>query len=627
MSDRSQWQILGEMAGVLPDYINFDGSQRVVTPDETYRAILKSLGYENFDPESLQIAIQSKEAPAQSLKDDASNGAATRCVSCREKSSKRQLRGIWTNLYSLRSLANWGIGDFGDLKRLIQWAGSNELDFVAINPLHALRNQGFDISPYRPVSRLFRNEIYLDIESIPEFAHCQAARKFLAQPSAQAQKAKLQNSPLVHYESVHSLKRSVLLLLHQEFLRTTRVQASERRNAFDEYLQREGTALRDFATFEAIDEAMMGSTQSWRFWPNGLHYSRSQAVEDYRRSHPDEISFHCWVQFELDRQLSMLEQRCKECGLAVGLFGDLAIGTSPDGSDPWAFPDLFLENMSIGAPPDDLGPHGQYWGLPPINPHALRRNQFEFWTRLLRSNLAHMGALRIDHVMGLLRQFWIPEGFDGTQGAYMQFPAHELFSILSRESRRAGTIIVGEDLGTVPDGFRDLLYRFGVLSTRVVRFEREWGGRFKAADAYPGSALVVVGTHDMVPLAGYPQGSDLRLRAQLGQFTESTLKEALQQRSSDWDALKSRLKEEGFEVDNQSETASVCRAMNRFLGKMSASMVAVSLDDLAGECEPVNVPGVGLDRHRSWSRKMAMTMESIVSSEAIRDALRFGNPS
>jgi 4-alpha-glucanotransferase len=282
-----------------------------------------------------------------------------------------------------------------------------------------------------------------------------------------------------------------------------------------------------------------------------------------------------------------------------------------------------LKNVSIGAPSDDLGPAGQNWGLPPMNPRVLRDSEYAFWTRLLRNNLAHMGALRIDHVMGLLRQFWIPDGFEGSKGAYVRCPADDLFGILAQESRRNGTIIVGEDLGTVPEGFRDLLQRFGVLSTRVVYFEREYDGGFKGSQSYPANAYVVVGTHDMVPLKGYAEGRDLVLRRQVGLISDDErLSKAILGREREWQSLKSRLKEEGFEADKQEdEVSAVCRALVGFLAKSPACLVGLSLDDLAGEREPVNVPGVGQDKHRSWSRRMTMSLEEIMASQAIRETL------
>jgi len=548
-------------------------------------------------------------------------------MSCAEASSKPQLRGIWANLYSIRSKSNWGVGDFGDLRRLIGWAGEIGLAFVAVNPLHALRNRRHDVSPYRPVSRLYRNEIYLDMESIPEFEQNDEIKNQVRSPDFQSKLHFARQGLSIDYQAVLAIKSSILKPLHQTFRQLHGDVRSARGKEHQEYLRREGMALRDFATFMALDERYASggrSDRGWRDWPGGLSDSRSAAVDDFRKDHAGEIDFHCWVQFELDRQLAQLAQFAKQSGLELGLFGDLAIGTAPNGSDSWAFPDLFVQAVSIGAPPDDLGPQGQNWGLPPINPHKLKETGYEFFRLLLRNNLAHMGALRIDHVMGLLRQFWIPEGFAGSKGAYVRFPAEDLFAILAEESRRAGAVIVGEDLGTVPEGFRDLLQKFGVLRTTVVHFERDWEGGFRQSNQYPSDAYAVVGTHDMVPLAGFAQGRDLQLRRQIGLIpSEEAFQAAMERRQRDWIALKARLKEEGLIVDDQgSDVSAVCGALIAFLAKSPSRMIGISLDDLTGETEPVNLPGVGPEICPSWSRRMTKPLKEILASQSICDAIR-----
>lgn len=611
---------LGQRVGIVPEYVNFDGTQRVTTPDETYRAILKCLGYDVDDAASLRDALDTitkrNPSPAATI-------SSVKCLSCAEVSSKRQLRGIWCNLYSLRSATNWGVGDFGDLRRLVKWAGEVGLDFVALNPLHALRDRGHDVSPYRPVSRLYRNEIYLELEAIPEFEISDEAQKALnSQLLKQLEHARA--APIVDYDEVSRLKRHFLRLVHEQFREMHGQFQTERGQEYRGYLEKEGTALRDFATFMVLDEmSAPRSSVNMDGWSAQLSNRRSAEVRDFQRKHAIEIDFHCFVQFELDRQLASIAKQAKQSGMAIGLFGDLAIGTAPDGSDPWAYSDLFLYGVSIGAPPDDLGPQGQNWSLPPINPRVLADSGFAYWKKLLQNNLSRMGALRIDHVMGLLRQFWIPDGFDGSKGAYMQFPAQEMFSILAEESRRNGTVIIGEDLGTVPEGFRDLMQRFGLLSTRVLYFERESDGSFKPAAAYPKEAYAVVATHDMAPLAGFAEGRDLQLRRQLDLIpTNAQFEEAMTWRKATWRFLVRRLIDEGLADSSQSENVSIMvHALVKFLAKTPACLIGFSLDDLALEPQPINVPGVGQDRHKSWSRRMTMRLEEIISSPSIKSLL------
>ncbi len=618
----SNLKSLGERVGILPEYVNFDGTKRVLTSEETYAAILRSLGF-SLDEEALKRALQSFPAGGADLHQSAN---PVRCVSVEQRTGNQQARGIWVNLYSIRSATNWSVGDFGDLRRLVKWAGEMELDFVAINPLHALRNFGHDISPYRPVSRLYRNEIYLELEAITEF------EADLGEDEQTGwERNEVRTGTVIDYGEVSRLKREWLKPMYRSFKEAHEGGKTQRGAEYLQFLEREGAALDDFATFTVFDE-MIPLGEDWRNPANQYDWAmldcRSAKVQEFREWRADEIGFHQYVQFELDRQLASIAEYAKECGLSIGLMGDLAIGTAPDGSDPWAYPDLFLRGVSIGAPPDDLGPQGQNWGLPPLNPHKLRETEFEFFRRLLRNNLAHMGALRIDHVMGLLRQFWIPEGFDGSKGAYMRFPAEELFTILAEESRRSGAVILGEDLGTVPEGFRELLERYGVLSTRVVHFEREWDGTFKAASTYPASAYTVVGTHDMVPLAGYVEGRDLELRRQVGLIPdEEALRQAMVRRGEEWGRLKDRLRQEGLAIEQgDKEIESACRALVKFLYASPSCMVGISLDDLAGEREPVNVPGVGQDRHPSWSRRMKMSLEEITSSSFLRGAQEAERP-
>lgn len=570
-----------------------------------------------------------------------------RCIAVAERSGGRRLCGMWTNLYSLRSGCNWGVGDFGDLQTLVEWSATVGLDFIGLNPLHALRNRGADVSPYRPVSRLFRNEIYLGVDAIPELAECAEIRRRIDSPPFRTELSRLRDADVIDYDAVFSLKRSVLRDLHSAFDEHHARADTPRGRDYRSYVEREGSALLDFATFTALDERFRSATpplHDWRDWPATLRDPRSPEVERFRRDHANEVGFHCFVQFELDRQLAAVAALARDRGLPIGVYQDLAIGTAPEGADPWAFPGLFTERASIGAPPDDLGPTGQNWALPPINPHRLRFRTpafqnpgmnagapglpglgYEYWRRLLRGAFAHAGALRIDHVMGLLRQFWIPEGFDGTRGAYVCFPGDDLFAILALESRRSGAVVIGEDLGTVPQGFSELLERWGVLSTRVLYFERDQAGEFLPPHHYSNRAYVVVATHDMVPLAGFRDGRDLVLRRRVGVIADdAALAKAQAQRRRDFDALIRRLRADGLLTDADSADVNslrLCAALNRFLRRTSAPLVGISLDDLAGETEPVNLPGVGQDRYRNWSRRMRMPLEELRASQEIRRSI------
>jgi 4-alpha-glucanotransferase len=540
------------------------------------------------------------------------------CLTSTEKLGDRRLYGIWANLYSVRSAKTWGIGDLDSLNDLIAWASKSGAAFVGVNPLHATRNCGPDISPYRPRSRLYRNTAYLDISGFRELRDSPGASRRIGSGGLMAELERMRSSSHVDYQRVNRIKQDIFEPLHNEFVQNDRDRDTVGGRAYAEYLRQEGSALTDFATFLVLDEHFRSArgVANWRDWPRECRDPRSAEVERFRRDHGKEIDFQRFLQFELDRQLAVAAERARSGGMSIGLYQDLAIGTAPDGSDPWAFPGLFVEGVSVGAPPDDLGPDGQNWGLPPINPLRLRASGYEYWIRLLRSAFAHTGALRIDHVMGLLRQFWIPAGCSGSAGAYVGFPADDLFGILALESRRQNALVIGEDLGTVPPGFAEMLERWGVLSTQVLYFARGHHGEFLPPGQYSKRAMVTVNTHDLPPLGGYWDGRDLALRRDVGQLTgDEQLAAARTRRSQERDALSRALHREGLLGEGEAVShADRCAAVHAFIARSPAPLMAVSLDDLGGESEPVNLPGVDPTYYPSWSRRMSMPLEDIFRS-------------
>lgn len=363
----------------------------------------------------------------------------------------------------------------------------------------------------------------------------------------------------------------------------------------------------------------------WRQWPPALHDPESADVRAFQAANAERIDYHRWLQFEADVQLGAVATRARALGMRIGVYQDLAIGTSGGGSDTWSSPDLFLTGASIGAPPDPYAALGQNWGLPPIDPRALRRQGYRFWIQLLRGALGHAGALRIDHVMGLFRTFWIPDGGTGKNGAYVRFPFRDLLGILALESVRHGALVVGEDLGTVPPEVPPALKKWGVLSSRVLYFERDRNG-FKPANRYPAQSLATVNTHDMPTLAGFWSGRDIDLRARVGLLASpAQVNAARRQRAADKKALLSALRlnpprpyEEGHFARR------LTGAVHEFLCSTPAALVGVSLDDLTGEVDPVNVPGVGPDVYPSWRRKTRLSIEAVNWSFEVDDALRCG---
>ncbi len=545
------------------------------------------------------------------------------CVTTSEALQDRRLFGIWTHLYSVRRSDDWGVGDLTALARLSEWSCSVGAAFVGLNPLHALRNSGYDVSPYSPVSRLFYNDVYIDIAAVPEFAECVEARSRVDSPEYRSTLARLRSAEFVDYDAVMALKRPVLGLLHHTFLERHRDSGDERGYAYTRFVARRGTPLEDYATFLCLSQHLGApGERDWRNWPAEYRDPRSAAVAEFRRSHRAEIDLQLWIQFELDRQLAAASASASR--LPIGLYGDLAIGSSADGSDAWAFPGLFLSGAHLGAPADDYSIVGQDWGLPPVDPRCLRKDRYRYWILLLRFGLRHMGALRIDHVMGLFRQFWVPAGRPATEGAYVRYPAEDLLSILALESHRHRALIIGEDLGTVPHALPSVLARWGILSSRVLYFQKDCRGSFRPSRTYSRRALVTANTHDQPPLAGYWSGHDIELRRKAGELaSEEQVAAARAARARERSALIARLTAERCLDTRRAPEAypELCAAVHAFLSRTPAPLVGVRLDDLMGETEPVNLPGIGMDRHRNWSRRLDHSLEQLTGDPRVRLAL------
>ena len=549
--------------------------------------------------------------------------APDRCWSPDDALGDTSAFGLIANLYTIRSDTNWGVGDLSDLARLAEWGGSVGADFVGMNPLHALLNRGNDVSPYSPVSRLFRNPIYIDVMRIPELRDAPELAERMTSAEFAAELDALRETTAVRYEQVMGVKGLALDALHHVFLARVRGSGSDRDRAYDAYLAASDPALTRFATWMAIAESKRA--YDWRTWPSEFRHPDSPEVQHFAREHVSRIDFHRWAQFELDRQLGEAAADARAAGMRIGLYPDLAIGTSPAGADAWAYPELFVRGVSIGAPPDPYAATGQNWGLPPIDPRALRRDRYQYFINLLRSGFRHAGALRIDHVLGLFRLFWIPDGFSGADGAYMRYSGDDLLGIIALESVRHRALVVGEDLGTVPPEVPPALASWGVLSSKVLYFERDHHGGFKTAASYPPLSLATANTHDMPALTGFWNGRDIDVRRQVGLIASNKDADAAHaDRAADRDALLRRLVEDNVipELRSLKSLAELRGAVHAFLCRTPARLVGVSLDDLTGEVEPVNVPGVGPDKYSSWTRKMRETIETFTVSDDTATSLR-----
>ncbi|MDQ6827443.1 MAG: 4-alpha-glucanotransferase [Gemmatimonadota bacterium] len=522
--------------------------------------------------------------------------------------------GITANLYSVRSEQNWGVGDFSDLRDLATWGGSFGAAFVGVNPLHALHDRDTDISPYSPISRLFRNVIYIDVEQVPEAKDI--PREFF--PDA-AELESLRASDRVRYDEIIRQKRRVLDAAFAK--------VDTRAAAFREYVASRGRALDYFATWMALSEHFAGDEsggRDWRVWPAGYRDPRSADVASFRRSNRFRIDLHCWLQFEADRQLEMAGRAARDAHMRIGIYQDLAVGSSPAGSDAWAYQSLFARGVSLGAPPDEYARQGQNWGLPPLNPLALSASAYRYFIMLVQSAFRHAGALRIDHVLGFFRQFWIPDGKSGNDGAYVRFPTHDLFGILALESHRARALVVGEDLGTVPPEVPGTLKDWGILSSKVMQFEREGDAHYKPGWSYEPLSLTTANTHDMATIAGWWAGHDIELRRHVGLLEADAVRHSHDARNKERHRLLERLAADGILAGNQipESDAELRGAIHEFVCRTPAALVGIALDDIAGELEPVNVPGVTADKFPSWTKRMSRSIESLRKNPEVATALK-----
>ncbi len=526
--------------------------------------------------------------------------------------------GLALQLYALKSERNWGIGDFGDLSAMVECLAPMGVDAIGLNPLHALfPDQPERASPYSPSSRQFLNPLYLDVERIEDFAESEAAR-LMHLPEFQSVRARARAAPLVDYRLVADLKRRMLELVYGSFReRQLAVPQSSRARAFRDYQGAQGPALRQFATFQALHERHATADParpSWRSWPEPYRRPGSPAGGAFVENHLDRVEFFEYLQWQADLQLARCMERALALDMRIGLYGDLAVGIDPDGADAWALQDLLVEGWSIGAPPDAWNPRGQDWGLRPFHPARLRACAYRPFIAVLRANMLRSGALRIDHILGLRRLFWIPSGSGPAAGGYVRYNWRELMSIVALESVRNQCIIVGEDLGTVPPGFSDTLQRHGILSYRLLYFTREHDGSFLPPDRWPREALAAVSTHDLPPFAGYWSGRDIELRQSLSLYpsAEQAERERIDREAARRQLIAALEAESLPPIDAKPPIEQV----HRYVARTPCRLVMAQLEDSLGLTEPVNVPAT-VDAHPNWRRKIPRPIERLFEDHSV----------
>jgi len=507
----------------------------------------------------------------------------------------RRVWAISVQLYAVRSASNWGIGDFTDLGAIIRLAHEVGAAAVGVNPLHVLfLDRPQDASPYAPNSRLFLNPLYIDVEAVTEFD--KGTRRTQEIDAVRA-------TDLVDYPRVAALKLEALRRAYTRFCS----KGSERKNDFETFRTARGEGLLRFACFEVLKQRNDGVP--WPQWPEPWRNPQPEQLASFYQLEAEECGFYEYLQWLADQQLQACTQLARDLGLPIGLYLDIAVGVDPNGADAWSYQSAVLTGLSIGAPPDEFNPAGQNWGLSSFNPHTLVHKGFGPFRRLLEASMIYSGAIRLDHVIGLMRLYLIPRGFNADAGTYLRYPFEALLNVIAEESHRHRCIFIGEDLGTVPEGFHQIADRCGMWGYRVMLFERCQNGEFKPPEAYPQNAVATFNTHDLPTYTGWMTSHDLAIKGAIGINPGET--DEMRERSRE--ALRRALRRNiATESD---EDFSIAAA---YLAATPSRMVMVGLEDLLAIPDQINVPGT-IDQYPNWRRKLTLTIAEWTSHKIFEE--------
>jgi 4-alpha-glucanotransferase len=552
--------------GIETSYIDVHGQQQAANPESIRR---------------VADVLERSGAPPASLASDAAPNPAF-------QGDGRRNWLIAVQLYAVRSGGNWGHGDFTDLVALVELAADVGAAGIGLNPLHALfADRPEDASPYAPNSRLFLNPLYIDVAALPEFANGH-------EPEAVE---KLRSTEMVDYAAVAEAKFAALRHAYQNFRTSPR---AERQQDFENFRAERGQMLQCFAGFETLRKRF---NTVWWEWPAEWRRPQDAPLQKLRHEEAEEFGFHEFLQWIADRQLRACHEAARRRGLALGLYIDLAVGVDAGGADAWMEQGAMLIGLSVGAPPDALQPAGQNWGLTTYNPHGLIARDFEPLREMLRDAMRYAGAIRLDHVLGLMRLYVIPLGASGRDGAYLRFPFIAMLAAIAEESRRYRCIVIGEDLGTVPENFRETLAAWGIWSYLVVLFEREWSGSFREPSRYAPNALATFNTHDLPTYAGWMTGHDLRTKRALGLDPGETDEERERSRSA-WRGASGPGHGHGFEHAVE------------FLAATPTRLISIALEDILGVEDQINIPGTVME-HPNWRRRLPIAVEELRSDQRL----------
>jgi len=551
----------------------------------------------------------------------------TRCYIPTEISQGKKIWGLSVQLYCIRSTRNWGIGDFTDLSRLVKDAAAKGADFVGLNPIHALYPANPDAcSPYGPSSRRWLNFMYIDVEAIETFSHSEV-QKWFADESIQSRLDNLRAIEYVDYEGVAELKLNALEHVFGVYRTQFLTKNTKQNKAFKAFIEQGGDSLATLAIFEALQATLKSQGKEfwgWPVFPEQYRDYTGPAVATFAKKHKVRVQFYMFLQWQAAQQYERVSDHAKQTGMLIGLYRDLAVGVSEGSAEIWGNPDLYCIDASVGAPPDILGPLGQNWGLPPMDPQRLFEQGFQPIIDLFASNMKKSGALRIDHVMALLRLWWVYRGDDASEGGYVYYPVDELLGILALESVRNNSLVIGEDLGTVPEEIRAKLADNGMYSYRLFFFEQAQDGGFYSPSHYPVQSMSTLTTHDMPTLIGYWHCDDLALGKKVGLYPDEDVLQTLYQTRHDnkqqilntLHGHQSISDSISHDVHHVGMTTELNYGMQTHMAGGSSALLSLQLEDWLQMDKPVNIPGT-FSEYPNWKRKLTRNIEDIFSDPAI----------
>jgi len=620
-NDTLDWSITTETGEILCEQVALNNLRKV---DETtldgehfakYQLALPGLaqGYHQ-----LSIAYGEQTASCHLI------FAPKTCFSPQEASVKK-MWGYAAQLYSLRSENNWGMGDFGDLLGLVEKSAKQGVSAIGLNPLHPLYpNNPAHRSPYSPTSRCFLNVMYIDVTKVPNYESCQAAQLRFSSEEFQAKLAFAKDTELIDYPAVADVKYQILELLFKDFnYSADKALLTE----FNDFKAGQGEDLLALTTFDALYEHFRAEDENvygWKMWPLAYQEPTSDEVKAFQKSQAVRINYFAFLQWQAHRQLTEVAETAKEQGMPVGLYLDLAVGCDGSGVDVWCDKDVYVSGAAVGAPPDAMNTLGQDWGLTPINPVALKQQGYLPLVKALRSNMQYAGALRIDHILGLMRQYWVAPGMKADEGVFITFPLENILRIVALESRREECVVIGEDLGTVPDGFGEIMAAAGLLSYKVLFFERWDSGFFKRPELYPAQSMVTVSTHDLPTLTGWWTGRDLEWRQKLDLYPNEEMgQQERNARIADRDLLISAL--DDLNVIDMAKTpeqapakmnTELSVAVQKYMAQAPSHIQLIPLEDALEIVEQVNIPGT-IEQHPNWRQKLPVSLVDFWQQDSV----------